>query len=62
MTFLAVALAWVMAAWVALGVLGAPFIIGKPRKPATPRTALVVMLAGSVIVALLVTFALTFPV
>lgn len=42
---------WTLIAWLALGVLSAIALIGKPRKPVTPGVAVTTLLINGALVA-----------
>ncbi|MDF2695261.1 MAG: hypothetical protein K0S65_3644 [Labilithrix sp.] len=51
--------AFVLVAWLALGILGGPLLIGKPRKPFTMGSYIGVLIVGSITIAYLVYAALS---
>ncbi|WWV91867.1 hypothetical protein GMYAFLOJ_CDS0037 [Microbacterium phage phiMiGM15] len=59
MTIAVLVAVYVLAAWLLIGILGTPFLIGKERKPLTPGVALLSMLVGAATIAALVTLAVT---
>ncbi len=42
---------WTLAAWLAVGALGSVALVGKPRKPIDPGTAMLTVIVNGLLIA-----------